>query len=133
MRTIETNKYEIIMHQDSDWGMHKADDGYSIDVDPIYEGEWFSYGAAKEIALRETAKRIGSKVEFVNATELYEFCEDGDPEALRLDEEAEKQVGVLFEKIRLELSEKAIQEIEGSYPERENKEYKKEKIVYIKR
>lgn len=120
MKTIQATGYLVKTSHDEDWGMHEADDGYFVHVTPVASGVDFVHGVAvQDETCRLAANKIGYKEPFVNAGELYEFCEDGDEQAIAVAELADKIRDDIFERVEIVLTDIQISKIKSDYPSRE--------------
>lgn len=118
-KIYKATAYEVRVMTDTDYGLHEADDGYTIKVTPICDGVIVGGVAVQDVTCRIAGQELGF-TDFVNAGELYEFCEDGDPKAIEVAEYADEVVRPrLYAWVRIELTPEQIDEIDEKYHDRD--------------
>ena len=119
------NKYNIEILEDEDWGMHKADDGYSVRITPILTD-------IKHVdnIVRLAAEKVAS--DECSWLDILEQCEDGDEELITAMEEEIAKLKKIYKKETISVSDDIISQVKSKYPNAVNV-YAVTKTVYIKK
>ena len=119
------DKYNIEILEDEDWGMHKADDGYSVRITPILT----------DIEYVEDIVRLAAEKVACNECswlDILEQCEDGDEELIAVMEEEISKLRKIYKKETISVSDDIVSKVKSKYPNAVNV-YAVTKTVYIKK
>lgn len=113
---IEVNEVEVKFHFDEDWGMHKADPGYSVTTSPIMPNLDYKapHAFTSEIPL---CRRLGFVDEGTTSLDLEEACEDGDELSLALDRLAMAILPWRWKLVKIRIPDKTKNSIREKYPD----------------
>jgi hypothetical protein len=122
-RVVTATSYKVEVIEDEDWGLHKADSGYSIRVTPVYEG-------AVENPFRTVLEQVYH--DYYGEPCSWANIEDGaeDEAMMEINGPCRALVELSWDKVyqdyyqlTVQLTEEQIQEIQEKYFRRENKEF----------
>jgi hypothetical protein len=109
--------YTVTIHTDEDWGLHKADPGFSIGVSVDEPGR--IEGEPSDITIPLACERLG--ITPLAPFEVFEGCEDEDPSMLEIAELADRIRDEILEKVTVNLTPADIETIGLQYPGRDNR------------
>ncbi len=114
-RAIMATGYKVHVSYDCDWGLHEADDGYTITVYPIVDGvgllDW-------DAAYKEAVKVACDELRYYR--DPFTAAEEDDHKAVYVLEYARRVVAPwMFEKVTVSLTEEQIREIDREYRDRD--------------
>jgi hypothetical protein len=135
--SVSADSYCVKVASDSDWGLHKADPGYFIRVEPLYKDSTSNYTSIIRPIKDEVAKKFfgpdycwldideGAEDESFTSDEIGP-CQLAEKVAIELRNQR-------YIKLQVALTPDQIAEIEAAYPDRENKEFATEIIRWLKK
>ena len=120
------DKYNIEILEDEDWGMHKAEDGYSVRITPILTDIEY----VKDIP-RLAAEKVAHDKK-CSWLDILEACEDGDEELIAVMEEEISKLRKIYKKETISVSDDIVSQVKSKYPDAVNV-CAVTKTVYIKK
>lgn len=120
------DKYNIEILEDEDWGMHKAEDGYSVRITPILTDIEY----VKDIP-RLAAEKVAHDKK-CSWLDILEACEDGDEELIAVMEEEISKLRKIYKKETISVSDDIVSQVKLKYPDAVNV-CAVTKTVYIKK
>lgn len=127
MRKIYVKNFQSEILSDEDFGMHKAEGGYSVRVTPLLEGLGDYIEDLPKKAAENVAKRRGCYW-----LDVFEACEDGVEEALA-DHKAEiNALKKIYEEVIVTVDDVVVSKIKRDYLKAESV-WVVEKKVYVRR
>jgi len=114
-RVVEATHYRVEILEDCDWGLHKADPGYSIRVTPLYEG-------AVPNPFRHVEEEVAQKLFGISWLDLEEGAEDGIPEYQEAFKLVKDWVASRYVRLDVRLTPDQVKEIDEKYPDRDGRD-----------
>lgn len=123
------NKYNIEILEDEDWGMHKAEEGYSIRITPILTDIEYVEDIVR-LAAENVAKVAYDKKR--SWLDILEECEDGIEESIAAMKEEISRLRKIYKKETISVSDDIVSQVKSKYPDAEGI-HVVTKTVYIKK
>jgi len=114
-RVVEATHYRVEILEDRDWGLHKADPGYSVRVTPLYEG-------AVSNPFRHVEEEVAQKLFGITGLDLQEGAEDGIPEYQEAYKLVDDWIASRYVRLTVRLTPEQIKEIDRKYSDRDRRD-----------